>query len=113
MRFEGAETITPVGFERAETYFNFYVGEQDAWRSDVPAFETVAYPGLYNGIDLLTWARPSSLKYEFHVAPGSDYDQIRVQYEGIEGLSLDQDGALLVETAVGTLIDAAPYVYQI
>ncbi len=113
MRFEGAQTIEPVGRDRAQTYFNFYVGEQDAWRSNVPAFETVAYPGLYAGIDLLTWGRPSSLKYEFHVAPGADYEQIRVQYEGIEGLSLDEDGALLVETAVGTLIDAAPYVYQI
>ncbi|HUT94088.1 MAG TPA: hypothetical protein VMY37_31790 [Thermoguttaceae bacterium] len=34
----------------------------------MPGYETVAYPGLYDGIDLLTFGRRDSLKYEFHVA---------------------------------------------
>ena len=69
VRFDGANAVSPSGMERAETVFNYLVGEQDAWRSGVPAFETVAYEGLYDGIDLLTWGQRDSLKYEFHVAP--------------------------------------------
>ena len=47
MGFEGAAAIEPVGWDQAKTYHNYYVGDQENWRSGVPAFETVAYPGLY------------------------------------------------------------------
>ncbi len=110
--FDGANLVTPVGMDRTDTYFNYFVGEQDAWRSGVSAYETVAYENLYDGIDLLTWGQRDSLKYEFHVAPGADYHQIQVSYDGIDGLWLDDAGELHVQTALGELIDEAPYIYQ-
>jgi hypothetical protein len=72
----------------------------------------VAYNGLYAGIDLVTWGQRDSLKYEFHVAPGADYQQIRIHYDGIKGLSIDAQGVLHVQTALGDLTDAAPMIYQ-
>ena len=37
--------------------YNYYVGDQSRWRSEVPTYETVAYVGLYEGIDPdLAWA---------------------------------------------------------
>jgi hypothetical protein len=110
--FDGASPVEPVGQDRAEAVHNYFVGEEANWRSGVPTYETVAYPGLYDGIDLLTWGRRDSLKYEFHVAPGANYEEIQVSYEGIEGLWLDDDGALHVETALGELVDDVPYIYQ-
>jgi subtilisin-like proprotein convertase family protein len=112
VRFDAANAVSPSGMDGAETVFNYLIGEQDAWRSNVPAFETVAYEGLYDGIDLLTRGQRDSLKYEFHVAPGADYRQIQVSYEGIDGLWLDDDGELHVQTALGELVDEAPYIYQ-
>ena len=112
VHFDGANVVEPVGLDPAETRFNYFLGEQENWHADVPSFETVSYPALYNGIDLYTWGQRSSLKYEFHVAPGADYRQIQVSYEGIEGLWIDDAGALHVETALGELIDDAPYIYQ-
>ncbi len=94
--FDGANLVSPVGMDRTETYFNYLVGEQDAWRSGVSAYETVAYENLYDGIDLLTWGQRDSLKYEFHVAPGADYHQIQISYDNIDGLWLDTAGALHV-----------------
>ena len=110
--FDGAERVEPVGLDRAETVFNYYLGEQSNWRSNVPGYATVAYPGLYDGIDLLTFGRRDSLKYEFHVAPGADWRAIQISYEGIQNLWLDAAGALHVETELGELIDDAPYIYQ-
>ena len=89
----------PVGLERAETVHNYFVGEQSNWRTGVPTYQTIVYPDLYDGIDLVTWGKRTSLKYEFHVDPGADYRQIRVHYEGIEGLWLDDNGALHVQPA--------------
>ncbi|GAH79476.1 unnamed protein product, partial [marine sediment metagenome] len=39
--------------------------------------------------------------------------QIQVSYEGIDGLFIDAEGALHVQTALGELIDDAPYIYQL
>ena len=110
--FIGADAINPVGQDRTETIHNYFIGDQSRWRSEVPTFETVAYPDLYDGIDLFTWGRPSSLKYEFHVAPGVDYRQIEVHYDGIDGLWIDDAGALHVDTPLGELVDDAPFIYQ-
>ena len=63
------------------------MGDQANWHSDVPGYEVVAYQGLYQGIDLRTQGQNSNLKYEFDVAPGGDYTQIKVHYEGIQGLA--------------------------
>ena len=90
--FDGAHSVAPVGLDQARTVYNYFVGDQSNWRTGVPTFQKVGYLGLYDGIDLYTWGRRDSLKYEFHVAPGADYRQIQVQYEGTEGLSLDSAG---------------------
>ena len=112
VQFDGANTVSPVGLEQTETVFNYHLGDQSTWRDAVPTYATVAYLGLYDGIDLHTRGRRDSLKYEFHVAPGADYTQISVSYTGIEGLSIDATGALHVQTELGELIDDTPYIYQ-
>ena len=81
----------------------------------MPGYEKVTYENLYDGIDLQTWGQRSHLKYEFHVAPGADYRQIQVQYEGIGGLSVDANGVLHVSLGDGwgDVVDDAPQVYQV
>ena len=100
--FVGANTVVPVGMEQAETVFNYHVGDDPSrWLDGVPSYEVVAYEGLYDGIDLHAWGLRSHLKYEFHVAPGADWSQIQVRYEGIAGLSLAEDGSLVVDLGEG------------
>ena len=59
--FDGANELAPVGLDQSQSVFNYYVGDQADWRSGVPAYETVAYLGVYDGIDLYTWGRRDSL----------------------------------------------------
>src|SRR5574340_659339 len=110
--FDGANAVAPVGVDQAETVYNYFLGDQSNWHANVPTFQKVAYSGLYNGIDLLTSGTGDGLKYEFHVAPGADYQQIQMTYTGVNALSLDADGALHVQTSLGELIDQPPRIYQ-
>ncbi|MCD6364440.1 MAG: LEPR-XLL domain-containing protein, partial [Planctomycetes bacterium] len=112
VQFDGAQATAPTGLAPSPAVFNYCVGDQSNWRMGVPAYEVVAYEGLYDGIDLYTQGRRDALKYEFHVAAGADYSQIRVSYEGAGGLYIDADGALHVATELGELVDEAPYIYQ-
>jgi hypothetical protein len=112
--FVGAAGIVPVGVNRSEALFNYFLGDQSSWRSNVPGYEQVAYQGLYPGVDLLAQGLRSHLKYEFHVAAGADWSQIAVRYEGIAGLALVQDGSLRVSLGEwGEVLDDAPYAYQV
>ena len=113
VQFDGANAVTPQGLNEAETRFNYFVGDESDWHADVPGYEVVAYAGLYSGIDLHTFGRRESLKYEFYVAPGADWQQIEISYTGINGLTIDDSGALHVATEFGDLIDDTPYIYQV
>ncbi|WP_445530163.1 DUF7948 domain-containing protein [Bacillus clarus] len=49
--------------------------------------------------------RNGQLKYEFMVQPGAKIKDIRLTYRGTNGLSLDDEGNLQIETPYGILID--------
>ena len=112
LTFDGAQAVTPTGADQAETIFNYHLGDQAQWVDGVRTFKTVVYEDLYAGIDLHTFSRHGQMKYEFHVDPGSDYQQIQLSYAGIEGLRIAADGSLHAETALGEIVDEGLYIYQ-
>lgn len=113
--FVGAHQVLPMGLERSPSEFHYFVGGPSLWRPKVRAYERVVYEGLYDGVDLHVRGLGSHLKYEFHVAPGADWSQISIRYDGIGGLSLAGDGALVLDLGGdwGTMVDDRPYIYQV
>lgn len=113
-RFVGARRVTPMGEGKSEQVFHYRRGEPGRWRENVPAWDMVVYRGLYEGIDLRVTGRQAGVKYEFMVAPGADWRQIRVRYEGIERLVWREDGTLFLHLGEGwaALTDGAPLIYQ-
>jgi len=111
--FVGGKPVRPTALDPSSVKVNYYRGnDASKWLSGVPTFTKVAYKGLYDGVDLCTWGKRSGLKYEFHVAPSASWERIVIKYEGIEGLSIDDKGALHVRTSLGEIVDGAPVVYQ-
>ena len=113
-RFKGARPVQPAGQTPSAQRINFRRGESSRWREGVPAWESVRYKGLYEGIDLLVAGRKEGMKYEFHLAPGADWKQIQLSYEGISALEIRADWALVLTPAAGwpALVDGAPVIYQ-
>ena len=92
---------------------NFYIGSQPSdWQNNVPTYGAVAYRDLYPGIDLVYRGSEGRLKSEFIVAPGSDPGSIRLAYTGVMAMSIRVDGALVLQTDMGELIETAPFLYQ-
>ncbi len=108
--FPGSNAVQPIGAQPQSAKFNYFVGgEGRGVATDVPSFGAVIYENLYDGIDLHVMGSDDGvLKYEFHCAPGADYKQIRIHYDGIESLCIDDSGNLHIKTSFGTLADAAP-----
>jgi hypothetical protein len=111
--FDGARPVEPVAANRLSAQVNYLIGNNpDEWHQNLETYATVMYPGLFDGIDLYASGSRAALKYEFHVAPGADPNQIVVRYEGIDGLFLDDGGNLHVLTPRGQMLDQAPVIYQ-
>ncbi|MEZ2232093.1 SBBP repeat-containing protein [Microcoleus sp.] len=101
------------GLEKLPGFANFILGEDSSqWRTDVPTFNGVVYQNVYQGIDRVFKGTEGQLKSEFLVAPFADPSQIRMNYSGVNNIRLRDDGALILETPLGELIDNAPIVYQ-
>ncbi len=92
---------------------NFFLGDDPAqWQNNLPTYEGIVYRDLYPGIDLVYRGTEGRLKSEFVVAPGADPGQIRLRYEGADNLSIRDDGALVIHTSGGELVEAPLLLYQ-
>ena len=112
--FPGSNPVLPQAASPQSARFNYFVGGRGrSAASNVPSFAELVYPNLYDGVDLHVMGNGDGiLKYEFHVAPGADYSKIRVAYDGIESLCIDDSGNLCIGTIFGILMDHSPIVWQ-
>src|SRR5262245_23586443 len=105
--------MTLEGAERAPGEINYLRGSDPAdWQTGLSQYKEVVYRNLWRGIDLRVHEASGVLKYEFHVQPGARVEDIRLDYAGAAGLTVDASGALLIDTAAGVLCDSAPVSYQ-
>jgi hypothetical protein len=92
---------------------NYFLGnDPKRWHSAIPNYAKVRYAAVYPGIDLVYYGRRRQLEYDFVVAPGADPGRIVLDFRGIEKLSLDREGNLVLATAAGDVVWHKPVVYQ-
>ncbi len=92
---------------------NFITGDDPSqWHENIPTYQGITYQNLYDGIDLIYRGDEGELKSEFIVNPGVDPGQIRMNYTGGDRLNIREDGALVIQTPFGELVESAPYLYQ-
>jgi hypothetical protein len=93
---------------------HYFLGADPAtWRMALPTYARVRYRAVWPGIDVIYSGTPQQLKYDVVVAPGARPEAIGVRYMGAERVSVDAEGALVVELAGGgKLRQPAPVAYQ-
>ncbi len=112
--FDGARPTVPEGLHRQECYNNYYLGDDPSrWRTGVGKYLAARYDGLYPGVTLELYGGRKAMKYNFIVAPQADPTQIALLYKNVKGVTVDSKGSLLVRTAVKTLVEVKPYVFQV
>jgi hypothetical protein len=112
--FNGANPVEPTGTDPLAHQNNYFQGsDPNQWVTGARNFGEVVYANLYDGTDLRFYFQNGMLKYDFIIRPGYDVSQIRMSYEGIEDLELDQDtGDLIIRTSAGLVRDKAPLSYS-
>ena len=113
--FRGANDINSIQtFNKSNSYYNYFLGsDKSKWASDVHGYGEAILEELYHGIDLKLIEKEQQLKYEFHVKPNVDPDQILLEYNGHQNINIDRKGNLIIKTDLGEIFEQKPYVYQI
>jgi len=73
----------------------------------------VKYEGVYPGVDLVYYGQQGHLEYDFIVAAGAEPKRIGLEFAGAEGVRLDSQGNLLIDSGDGAQVtEHVPAIYQ-
>ena len=114
MRLVGASKHPQItGLDPLPGRSNYFIGDDPArWQRDVPNYARVKYAGVYPGIDLIYYGNQRQLEYDIVVAPDADPRRIALAFEGVQKLSLDPEGNLVLQTPQGDIAQHKPVIYQ-
>lgn len=111
--FDGAQPRVPRGTELQKSQTNYLLGSDPAhWRTHVANYARVTYSDLYPGIDAVFYGNGHQIEHDFIVAPGADYQQIRLHLSNNAHVSLDKDGTLTINLEDGSVQLQKPVIYQ-
>jgi gliding motility-associated-like protein len=95
-----------------DSYNNYFIGNDSTkWARNCRIFQGVTYKNIYPGIDLRYYTDNGKLKYDIIIHPGAHPENIALQYEGLDGLTVSNN-RLLLKTSVGDVRELEPYSYQ-
>lgn len=92
-------------------YDNYYLESCPNGVLNVKSYKGITLSNLYNGINLHYYEKDGQLKYDYIVAPHSDYKQIQIETKGAD-VSINKDGSLLLNTPLGKVLEGTPVVFQ-
>lgn len=100
-------------YEKGSDYENFFLGsDRNKWKGNVGNYHRVWYKNLYSNIDYEVLTSANGIKYNFHLKPESNPNDIKLQYEGLNEIKL-RDGKLTYKLSVNEVIEQQPYAYQL
>ena len=77
------------------------------------SYKMVIYHDVYPNIDWVFYINPEGkLEHDFVIRSGGKISDIQLDYKGATGLSLEQDGSLLMKTPMGIIREKAPIAFE-
>ena len=103
----------PIGQGEMKAKSNYLVGKDPRqWKTGVPAYAKVAYQAVYQGIDMIVYGQQEHIEYDFVIAPGADPAAIKLAFEDVQKMFIDEQGALVLTTPMAELHQPQPVIYQ-
>jgi Domain of unknown function (DUF4347)/Bacterial Ig domain/Beta-propeller repeat/Bacterial cadherin-like domain len=107
-------TVRGAGENPLAAKTNYLVGTQDQWLTDIDNFGAVRYSEVYQGIDLRYYGNQRQLEYDFLVDAGADVGAIALRFDGVQGISIADNGDLVLALDADghSVAFKAPVAYQ-
>ncbi|MHA1187003.1 MAG: SBBP repeat-containing protein [Candidatus Heimdallarchaeota archaeon] len=94
--FKNSNYVSPVGLYELEMNNNFHFGSRGNF-INVKSYSTIIFNNLWEGIDLYYKITFEGLKYEFHVAPEANVEDICINFNNSEQLVIEEDCVTIIK----------------
>lgn len=115
LKFPGANKSVKIeGLEESEAKFSYFRGKNPQhWVSGARTYHKILYKNLYPHIDLILYVSQAKIIYDYRVKKGGSVKDIKIIYEGVQRLNINDKGKLEIETIQGVLNVEKPLCYQV
>jgi len=114
LAFESGAEAVPRAGSRSRGEFHYLLGDEPArWYRHVPAYLDLVYPDVSPGTDVRLHQRDGRFEYDVVLSPSAAVEDFIVRCEGIEGLTIEANGDLRMDTSLGPLVQPAPVAWQL
>src|SRR5579883_2776835 len=112
LEFVGADpSCLALGEDIYAAPVRYYLGPAQQWRSAV-RYRRIRYRQLYPGVDLVFRLSEQGFEFDIEVAPDADVHQVRVRWNGVTNLTLDNEGAIVARADQIQIRQAPPKTLQ-
>jgi hypothetical protein len=104
------------GTDQLVSRSNYFEGSDPTqWHTNVPQFGGVTYSNIYPGVDLSFHShtlQDRQFEYTVTLHPGADPSSVRLRWQGLQSVTQDAQGRVLLQTSDGTVVQDTPLLYQ-
>ncbi|HEX3626985.1 MAG TPA: SBBP repeat-containing protein [Verrucomicrobiae bacterium] len=114
MQFAGANAEAQIhGGNEMSSKINYLIGNDPSkWQTGLPTFGNVQVTELYPGINMVFHGNRRQLEYDFDIAPGANSDAIKMQFSGVDKISVTAEGDFVLKIAGHEIRQPKPEIYQ-
>src|SRR5581483_7166879 len=114
VQFAGANPDAHLeGMQELPGRSNYFRGGADPLAlTNLHQYAEVVAHDVWDSVDVHYIGDQGSLRFDFHVKPGADVAAIALDYAGVDSLSVDEQGQLVLHTASGDVVQRDPILYQ-
>ena len=114
MRFVGENPAAQIhGGSEMSGKVNYLIGnDASKWQTGLPTFGNVQVTELYPGINMVFHGNQRQLEYDFTIAPGANPESIKMQFQGVDKISITPEGGLVLKIGNHELRQPAPEIFQ-
>lgn len=99
--------------DEADGFLNFYYAQCPNGKTTIKQYDKIVYKNIYNNIDVAFYSNhENGMKYDLIVQPHADPNQIKLHWKGAEGIYINKNGNLEINTRINKLIESIPKVFQ-
>ena len=101
------------GFSELKAKMNYFKGSSEKdYIINIPLYEKVIYKEIYKGIDMLNYSNNGNLEYDFIINPNSNFEDIKLKFDGCDELKIDNDGNLEISIKEEIIKILKPKIHQ-
>lgn len=97
---------------QTNTYFNYFSGKQEDWKTNVRSMKMITFNDIYPGIDLILYFEGIHLRFDFIINSDGSPDDIEIEILGSETIENETKSELRIPLENGNILIKDMFAYQ-